>query len=146
MKLQEILVAHDFSPHARRALEYGIGLAEATGARVHVLHAYRVQPELVIPGDLWDRIEAAAARGLEEAAGVAGARGIDVETHLCSTHPVRAIRETAEKIGADLIVMGTRGLSGWRHVLIGSIAEAVVRVAPCPVLTVKADGSSSGSA
>lgn len=50
-----------------------------------------------------------------------------------------AIVEEAQRIGADLIVMGTRGHTGLKHVVLGSVAERVVRTAPCPVLTVKAD-------
>ena len=45
--------------------------------------------------------------------------------------------DTAERIGADLIVMGTRGLTGLKHVVLGSVAERTVRLAPCPVITVK---------
>jgi nucleotide-binding universal stress UspA family protein len=48
-----------------------------------------------------------------------------------------AINLTAEEIGADLIVMGTRGLAGLKHAMLGSVAERIVRLAPCPVLTVK---------
>jgi len=51
-----------------------------------------------------------------------------------------AIVKHAEDIGADMIVMGTRGLTGLKHVLLGSVAERTIRTAPCPVLTVKTPG------
>ncbi len=65
--------------------------------------------------------------------------GIQCESHLIAQTPSAAIVEAAEQIGADLIVMGTRGLSGLKHILLGSVAERTVRVAPCPVMTVKGD-------
>jgi nucleotide-binding universal stress UspA family protein len=56
-----------------------------------------------------------------------------------SEFPPQAIIEMAEDIGADLIVMGTRGLTGIKHVMLGSVVERTVRSAPCPVLTVKTE-------
>ena len=64
--------------------------------------------------------------------------GIEVGVSLSSRFPSLEISETAAEIGADLIVMGTRGLSGIKHVLLGSVAERTLRLAPCPVLTLKA--------
>ena len=63
--------------------------------------------------------------------------GIKSESILSADSPSLAISLAAEKIKADLIVMGTRGLSGLKHAVLGSVAERVVRLAPCPVLTVK---------
>jgi nucleotide-binding universal stress UspA family protein len=57
--------------------------------------------------------------------------------------PSEAIITVAKEIGADLIVMGTRGLSGFKHVMVGSVAERTVRLAPCPVMTVHAPESSA---
>ena len=56
---------------------------------------------------------------------------------LSSMFPSEVIAKTVEEIGADLIVMGTRGLAGIKHVMLGSVAERTIRIAPCPVLTVK---------
>jgi nucleotide-binding universal stress UspA family protein len=58
--------------------------------------------------------------------------------HLSPASPSLAIETTVEEVGADLVVMGTRGLSGIKHVVLGSVAERTVRTCPCPVLTVKA--------
>jgi nucleotide-binding universal stress UspA family protein len=60
-----------------------------------------------------------------------------VTTDLTFDYPARAILERAKNLPADLIVIGTRGLTGMKHLLLGSIAERVVRLAPCDVLTVK---------
>ncbi len=65
---------------------------------------------------------------------------LPVEVHLSERFPSEAILRAAEELDADLIVMGTRGLTGLKHVVLGSIAERTVRMAHCPVLTVKADG------
>lgn len=139
--MRTILVATDFSPHADHAAEYGVALARRFGARLHLLHAYRVQSDLVLPGDLWERVEKEAGRRIARAAQELETKEVPVETHLSPHHPVRAICETARVIRADLVVMGTRGLSGLRHVILGSVAEGTVRTAPCPVLTVKAGRS-----
>ncbi len=67
------------------------------------------------------------------------AEGVPAEASVSSEFPPQAIVEMAKDIGADLIVMGTRGLTGIKHVMLGSVAERTVRLAPCPVLTVKAE-------
>jgi nucleotide-binding universal stress UspA family protein len=64
-------------------------------------------------------------------------QGIRANSLLSSDSPGTMVSITAEEIGADLIVMGTRGLAGVKHVLLGSVAERTLRAAPCPVLTVK---------
>jgi len=66
------------------------------------------------------------------------AAGLPCVPHVHEKAPVPAILEVAQTHHADLIVMGTRGLTGLRHALLGSVAERTVRLAPCPVLTVKA--------
>lgn len=139
MVIRTILIATDFSEHAEHAVEYAVFLARTFNARVHLLHAYRVQSDLVLPGDLWERVEKESSRKLADAARAIASRGVEVATHLSAHHPVRAICETAQETGADLVVMGTRGLSGLRHVLLGSVAEGTVRTAPCPVLTVRSE-------
>jgi nucleotide-binding universal stress UspA family protein len=63
--------------------------------------------------------------------------GLQGETYLSELPPVDAIVETARRVRADLIVMGTRGRSGLQHVLLGSVAERTVRAASCPVLTLR---------
>jgi nucleotide-binding universal stress UspA family protein len=139
MAIRTILVATDFSESAKNAIDYAVFLAQTFSARLHLLHAYRVQSDLVLPGDLWERVEKESSRRLGETAREIASRGVEVEPHLSPHHPVRAISETAQETGADLVVMGTRGLSGLRHVVLGSVAEGTVRTAPCPVLTVRSD-------
>ena len=64
-------------------------------------------------------------------------RGLEVEILVREGYPATVIEDEARSIGADLIVIGTRGQGGIKHLLLGSVAERVVQKAPCPVLTVK---------
>ncbi len=138
-----LLVPVDFSAHSDRALDCAIGLAKTFGSKIHLIHAYhlpiQIAPpdQVVIPRDFWTAVRDSAARKLEKTVQKVKAAGVDAETHLAELPPAQAISKTAEKIGADLIVMGTRGLTGLKHVLLGSVAERTIRTAPCPVMTLK---------
>ena len=143
--IQTILVPIDFSPHANRALKLAIGLAKTFSAKIHLLHAYHLPVSItmpdavVVPQSFWDSIRDASARKLEKSYQTVTGEGVECESHLMAQMPSAAIVETARQVGADLIVMGTRGLSGLKHVVLGSVAERTVRAAPCPVMTVKGD-------
>ena len=145
-RIEKILVPVDFSEHSARALEMAIDLAKAFGAEIHLLHCYQVQPLSISPYGIalpegFDRdVRQAAESRTDEWRAKVTLEGIEVEVSLSSRFPSLEISETASGVGADLIVMGTRGLSGIRHVLLGSVAERTLRLAPCPVLTVKASG------
>jgi nucleotide-binding universal stress UspA family protein len=141
---QKILVPVDFSPHSARALEIASELARKFGGRLHLLHCYHINIGTISPYGLaipetFDRdIRDAALKQTEALRDKVKAQGIPVDAEVSPMFPSEAIASTAERIGADLVVMGTRGLSGVKHVLLGSVAERTVRIAPCPVLTVKA--------
>ena len=143
--IQTILVPIDFSSHANRALKLAIGLAKTFSAKIHLLHAYHLSVSItmadavIVPQSFWDSIRDASARKLEKSSQTVTGEGVECENHLVAQMPSAAIVETARQVGADLIVMGTRGLSGLKHVVLGSVAERTVRTAPCPVMTVKGD-------
>ena len=143
-RIRTILVPVDFSDHSAKALELAITFAKTFGAKLHLLHCYQVQPlgaspyGIVIPEGFDREIRDAASRHLGQWREKAAAEGIETEAALSGLFPSLAISDTASQIGADLIVMGTRGLSGIKHVVLGSVAERTLRVAPCPVVTVKA--------
>ena len=145
MRIQTILVPIDYSPHSAKALQVAIGLAKTLSAKVHLLLAYHLPVSItmpdavVIPQSFWDSVKDASARKLEKSFETVTREGVRCESHLTAQTPSAAIVETAKQIGADLIVMGTRGLTGLKHVLLGSVAERTVRSAPCPVMTVKID-------
>ena len=142
-RFQTILAALDFSEHSGTALDQAIALAHASGATLHLLHAYELpfgaMPiyDVQVPQSMLEAVRDAAARRIEKARAKAEAAGVACETHLTTSPPTPAIVDTAKTVKADLIVMGTRGLSGFQHVLLGSNAERTARLAPCPVLTLK---------
>ena len=135
--LKNILVATDFGPASDAALTYGRALAQQFGARLHLLHAAEND---FLRATVTDRhvLRAAVARQLEE-------RLTADDRELRSAHavmetsdqPAAAIVNYASGAGIDLIIMGTHGRTGVSHLLVGSVAERVVRTAPCPVLTVR---------
>jgi nucleotide-binding universal stress UspA family protein len=145
MDIRKILVPVDFSEHSRRALDEAIGLATKFGAELHLLHCYQLYPVgavvppygIVLPESFEREVRDSARRLLSEWGQKVSAGKIRAQEHISASAPSEGIRELAEKLGVDLIVMGTRGLSGFKHVLLGSVAERTVRIAPCPVLTVR---------
>ncbi len=144
-RFEKILVPVDVSDHSREALDVAIGLAEAFGGEIHLLHCYQINVGgmspygLAIPENFDREVRAAAEALLEEWAEKARAAGARVHTDVSPLFPGTAISERAREIHADLIVMGTRGLTGLKHLLLGSVAERTLQTAPCPVLTLKAE-------
>jgi nucleotide-binding universal stress UspA family protein len=140
--LRNILLATDFSADAAEAFEWTLALAKPFSATVHLLHAHFVALPLEVqpgfPPQALAQLRAAARSRFEPLAKRAAAGGVACECHLVEAPALTAILELAGALPADLIAMGTRGLSGLPHVLLGSVAERAVRLAPCPVLTVKA--------
>ena len=147
-KYRKILVPIDFSENAKRAMEEAIGLAKTFGAELYLLHCYQVHPigvvappyDVVMPESIERAIREGAQAMLSEWSRKAAGEGVKVHDRLSVGPPSMAIAECANALGADLIVMGTRGLTGLKHVLLGSVAERTIRIAPCPVLTVKHGG------
>lgn len=141
MPFRKILVASDFSACAERALEVGLELAQVSAASVTIVHVH--EREVWAPG-LAEVLEARAGEVrakigdlLERAAAKARAGGVaNVETRVVDGVPYQEITRLAREGGYDLIVIGTHGRTGIEHVLVGSVAERVVRTAPCAVLTV----------
>lgn len=150
MDLKTILVPVDFSPDSERALEVAVDLAKTFGARVQLLHCYPINvggisPYGLVLSDDFDReFREAAGRKLGEWREKVAAESVEVEEILTPMFPSEAIAQTAQERGADLVVMGTRGLTGLKHVVLGSVAERTIRIAPCPVLTVKSDREREG--
>jgi nucleotide-binding universal stress UspA family protein len=143
-EIHRILVPVDFSEHSQRALDEAVGLAKKFGAEIHLLHCYQLYPvgavppyDVVMPEDLERTIREGARKLLAEWGRKAADRGVSVTEHLAVGPPSSSIAELAERLGVDLIVIGTRGLTGLKHVLLGSVAERTIRIAPCPVLSVK---------
>ena len=141
---RNILVPVDFSDHSARALDAAVELAKQFQGKLHLIHSYPLPPvllapyEVSLPLDLERSVRQGADKQLGEWAARVRKAGVAVETTTTAEAPADAIVNCARKIGADLIVMGTQGLTGLKHLLLGSVAERTLRLAPCPVLTLKA--------
>ena len=143
IQIQRILVPIDFSEHARPILEWACELAKQHGSKLVLLHAYHLPVEFqqlegaYLPPEFWTNVKTEAQQTLDEYAAQVSQQGIEVEAIVREGYPATVIEEEAIHQNVDLIVIGTRGLSGLKHLLLGSIAKRVVQKAPCPVLTVK---------
>ena len=141
MKIQKILVPVDFSESSEHALDYAVELADKLGASIHVLSVIGIPsygvPELGvgITATMMDNMIADNQAALDA---LARPRKLDSKNMIIRAGDARdVILQTAEELGADLIVMGTHGRRGISRALLGSVAEMVVRTAPVPVLTVR---------
>jgi nucleotide-binding universal stress UspA family protein len=144
--IHEILVAVDFSEGSKAALSQAAFIGKRLGAQLHVLHVWDA-PEFLPPdekaGDVAvapfrATLKAQADRDLERFVNDAVARGVEVaHAFMESGVASSTIVAVAKRQKYDLIVLGTHGRTGVAHALLGSVAERVVRHAPCPVLTVR---------
>jgi len=113
--------------------------------KVRLVHAYDIPIPLVspyevaIPAPYLEETRRVAAEKLAKLVDRVAAEGIQVDSVLCEVPAAPAIVRAAEEAHADLVVIGTRGHTGLKHLLLGSVAERTVRLASCPVLTVKAE-------
>jgi nucleotide-binding universal stress UspA family protein len=150
VQIKKILVPTDFSEHAEHALQCAAKLAKPFGATLHVLHVIQLpvmaaNPEApAVPVTFWTELREYARARLAPVQKKLQSQGLTCEIEVIEDIPGFAISAAAERCHADLIVMGSRGLTGVKHLLLGSVAERTVRAASCPVLTVKpADGELS---
>jgi nucleotide-binding universal stress UspA family protein len=150
--IRKILAAVDFSEYVDPVLDAAIGFARQFDAELHLVHAYDVQIPLmtayaaVIPAALIEEARDVAASKLNALARRVAAQGVAASSHVARAPAASAIVELAEELGVDLIVMGTRGRTGLKHVLLGSVAERTMRHAPCWVLAVRRIPESPGPA
>jgi universal stress protein A len=145
--ITKILVPVDFSPHAERAFGYATTLAQRFGATLGLLHVVENPfvtgawtAEVYVPNvaELLEGLIANAEQQLARLKKSAATVGVVANATVMTGRPAQAIVEHAQEGSFDLVVMGTHGRTGLSHVLIGSVAERVMRKAPCPVLTVHA--------
>ncbi len=141
--IQTVLVASDFSDSAAAALDWAIGVARTVGARVHLLHVYHRPAVMFSPYDVNPpesvvaEIPKAAEKRLDQELEKVKSAGLEGEAEVREGAAADVIAAAARDQGADLVVVGTRGLTGLEHVVLGSVAERTVRLSPCPVVTVK---------
>ncbi|HUY18032.1 MAG TPA: universal stress protein [Candidatus Binataceae bacterium] len=143
MKIKRILVPTDFSDHSDRALDYAIDFARSHSAELVLVHAIepvrytQVMPD-VSESELQERYRARAVDQLAAWEQRTKRRYRRCRSQLESGIPYEVIANAAEKLKADLIIIATHGYSGLHHLFLGSVTERVVRIAKCPVLTVRA--------
>jgi len=142
IQVNSILVAFDFSDTSMNALTYGNQLARAFGARLHVVHVADVistSAAQFYPEGPHDPEAKASELAMHQLRAVIAADGMkDAKPAVrVAADPAREIVDYAKEIHTDLIVIGTHGRTGVSRFLMGSVAEHVVRTAPCPVLVVR---------
>jgi nucleotide-binding universal stress UspA family protein len=141
--VKKILVPTDFSELSGEAVATAVAFAKSFGATIDLVHVF-VEPAYILPppidmatfpfdlAQILDRVQI----GLDTERDRVKDTGVTVTTTTLSGRAAPEIVAHAKKTGADLIVMGTHGRSGFQHALLGSVAERVLRHSPCPVLVV----------
>lgn len=141
-----ILISYDGSDHAQNALKTAAAVAKAFDAAVHLTHTPQIDTPPIVVGSFVgvldvppnaEQIAEAGALIADKASKEAEAAGLIItEFHIHRGDPAQNALETAEKIGADLIVMGRRGLGSIRSLALGSVSQSVAHKATCACLTV----------
>ena len=143
--IKRMLVPTDFSQASDLAFAYAVDMAAREGSTLHLLHvldeanfatAYPDGFYVELPGVRTQLTDEANAR-LEKMVARCTAANVAATTELAVGRAARVIVQTATTRGTDLIVIGTHGRSGFAHLMLGSVTERVVRMAPCAVLTVR---------
>ena len=143
-RYERILVPTDGSEETRRAVEHAIDLAEEHDATIHALYVVNSASFSSLPMESsWESVASMMNKegeaALDDVEGIAEERGVTVERALVDGNPSREIVRYAEDEDCDLVVMGTHGRGGIDRLLLGSVAEKVVRSSSVPVLTVRVD-------
>ena len=141
--IRTLLLAVDFSDTSSAAVDVAVEFAKQFSATLHVVHAFDLPVPLVTPYEVaipeayLDQTRKAAAQKLAAIVEKVAGQGVTVESHLAEAPAAPAIVRTAEEVGADLVVRGPHGQTGSKLLLLGSVAERTLRLAPCSVLAVK---------
>jgi universal stress protein A len=147
MAIRHILAPTDFSERATQAVTAAFELVQTFGAKLTVLHVVE-PPSYLVDSHASAHQGPVLLKALKEQAGrelehflsqVPGAQ-VEIMRRVTVGAPYQRITETATSEPVDLIVMATHGRTGLKHLLLGSVAERVVRLAPCPVLTIRPSG------
>jgi nucleotide-binding universal stress UspA family protein len=140
MVLRHVLVPTDFSEASERALVMAVELARAFDARLTLLHVWSIPNTGYAEALSWpvESMEIAARRALDDALVSARKLYAKAEALLREGNEWKTVLEVVDELGVDLVVMGTHGRRGLPRLVLGSVAEKVVRLCPVPVLTVGA--------
>lgn len=144
---EAIVVGTDGSERAGIAVRHALSLAKLTGAKVHVVHAYHSGGgPMSFPHDYegrltTDRMFEEANRIREQVLADAARAGVTAEVHDLSEDPADGIINVATSVGADLVVVGNRGMTGAKRFVLGSVPNAIAHKCPCSVLIVSTDSA-----
>ena len=149
LQIKKILVPIDFSPASHEAIKFSLPLQKKFGAELHLVHVTADEVPMAslaaMPIALSETESAAYAHiHLRRSAKKCGTELETANIHVLRGQPFEQICRLAREIDIDLIIIPTRGLSGFKHLLLGSTAERVVRYSPCPVLVLKAHSNGNG--
>ncbi len=149
LTLTRILCPTDFSEASTKAEAYATSLASRYGASLHLLHVDPPTPlmspygEIPVDIRLFEDQRQQAEHDLAAARDRARAAGVPADASIRGGYPAREVLDVADREHSDLIVLGTHGRGGFEHLLLGSVAEKVMRKAQCPVMVVPA-GAGTG--
>ena len=148
MEFHRILAPTDFSESSQQAIQYAGELAQRFGATLVLLHVVELPPYPIeglppseLGGTLLGDLERLATSDLARV--LANEAEVNVVRRVVAGIPYRTIVEVAAAEKVDLIVMATHGRTGFSHLFMGSVAEKVLRTAPCPVLTIRPTGGTA---
>ena len=133
----DILLPTDGSEGNRRAIDHAIAIADEVDATVHALHVVNTSEYDGLKRSALDSLEASGTDALERVEDAASRTSVEVQTYLEHGSPYRKVLATVDDVDADAIIMGTSGRTGLDRVLLGSVAERVLREATVPVTTVR---------
>src|SRR5262245_8325717 len=141
IEIQRILVPTDFSEYSQHALKYAVALAQSFMAKLYVVHIFEdavvAAPTETFHPEIWAEAETAEKEELSLLTQELHTKGIDVEPVFGSGIAHSEIVKTAKELDVDLITLATHGRTGLSHLVFGSTAEKIIRLAPCPVLVLK---------
>ena len=140
MVFEKILVPLDGSEHSARALELAVQIAKKVGGKITLIHVYSVATSAITPMQVSRYVQEMRKNGaavLADGEKKAMAEGVQVEKLLLDGHAVEEILKTAREGSFNLVIVGARGMSRVKELLLGSVSEGVTRHAPCPVLVAR---------
>jgi nucleotide-binding universal stress UspA family protein len=141
--LRKVLIATDGSENAEKAANFGVQIAELSGAKVYAVYVIDTTPYYSIPLDevwskeVYEQLEKMGSEITSDVENTAKTAGLEAESLVLKGDPAEKIVNFAEEQNVDMIVVGSHGIGGFERLVIGSVSEKVVRHAKVPVLVVR---------